>query len=179
MKSLPPLLAIAIAVLLIGCTKNLSRRAPYREAIGKQFVLQQDLYVYYCNDYEEGSWLSFPCKLRLGTTTNLPATFDNGLPRTVKEKYIGTKNSYITLAGILRKGTTFTIKRIIKQKTVDNVYYFYLIAPTQGPFAGQEIEPSDFVAIFENPPYTKTWSDPPIFDPRYALPLPSDGVWWK
>ena len=172
-------LVAALILLLIGCTTDLSKRTPYLEALGKEFVLQQDLYIYYCNDYDEHSWLSFPSKLRLGITTNLPATFDYDLPRTVEEKYIGAKNSYVTLQGILWKGTTVTIKRIIKRKAVDNVYYFYLISPTQGDFAGQEINPSDLINIFENPPYSKTWSDPPIFDPKYALPLPADGIWWK
>ncbi len=167
-----------LALLLVSCTKNLSQREPYLQAIGKQFVLQQDVYIYYFNDYDKYHWLSFPCKLRIGQITPKDSFFYN-LPSTVEEKHIGTKNSEVTLKGILWKGSTFTIKRIVRQKTVDNCYYFYLILPNQGFFKDQEINPSDFVNIFENPPYTPHWSDPPIFDPKYALPLPADGVWWK
>lgn len=170
-------LLIVASMLLISCAQDLSREEPYIKAIGKHFVLQKDLYVYQFNDADDHPWLCpWPCKLRIG---NIRGTFFYDLPATVEEKYIGAQNSNVALKGILWKGTTFSIKRIVVQKTIDSDYCLYLISPDQGPFATQEINPSDIVEIVTNPPYTKTWSDPPIFKEKYALPLPSDGVWWK
>ena len=164
---------------MVACMKNLNKKEPYAKTIGRHFVLQKDMYLYQFNDADGHPWLCpHPCKLCVGHVTPEDTFFYN-LPEAVEERYIGAKNSYVTLKGILWKGSTFIIKRIVEQKTLDDYYYFYLISPDQGPFANQEIDPSDFVNIFENPPYNKNWSDPPIFDPRYALPLPSDGIWWK
>ena len=170
-------LLIVASTILISCTQDLSKEEPYVKAIGKHFVIQKDMYLYQFNDADDHLWLCpHPCKLRVG---NIRGTFFYDLPSTVEEKYIGTQNSHVMLKGILWKGSTFTIKRIVEQKSLDDYSYFYLISPDQGSFANQEIEPSDIIKIITNPPYSKTWSDPPIIDPKAALPLPSDGIWWK
>jgi hypothetical protein len=172
-------IVIFLGCALTSCTIDLSKKKPYREAIGKQFVLQQDFYIYYFNDYGEHSYLSSPCKLCLGTTHTLAGTFSYGLSERVDEKYIGSKNFWVTLEGVLHKGTVVTLKRVLEQRTFENTYFYYIISPNQGPFAGQEIDPYDITHMFSNPPYSKTWSDPPIFESNAALPLPSDGIWWK
>lgn len=170
---------IVASILLVSCMQDLSKKEPYVKAIGKHFVLQKDLYLYQFNDAGKHPYLSpWPCKLCIGYVTPKDTIFYD-LPSSVEEKYIGAQNSHVTLKGILWKGSTFTIKRIVEQKSFDNAYYLYLISPDQGPFVGEEIEPSDIEEIVTNPPYVPTWSDPPIFDPKAALPLPSDGVWWK
>ena len=171
-------LSVMASILLVSCTQDLSKKDPYISAIGKHFALQEDLYLYQFHDSFSDSWPPDPCKLRIGHVTPKDDLFF-GLSENIEEKYIGTKNLYVTLKGILWKGSTFTIKRIVEQKSLNDEYCFYLISPEQGPFAGQEIESSDIVEIVTNPPFTKTWSDPPIFKEKYALPLPSDGVWWK
>jgi hypothetical protein len=149
------------------------------QAVGKHFVLQHDFYIYYFNDYGKYAYLSFPCKLRLGTTHTLAGDFGYGLAQRVDQKYVGSKNFWVTLEGFLPKGSVVTITRVVEHKTVDGHYFFYIISPDQGSFRGKDINPSDIVQIFRNPPYTKTWSDPPIFKPSEALPLASDGIWWK
>ena len=165
-------------LLLASCTIDLNRQEPYFRAIGKQFVLQQDLYIYYFNDYNKYPYLvPLPCKLYLGTTAGF-GSLSYDLPEKVEEKYIGSKNSYFTLLGILSKGTVMSVKRIVEHKTLDNSYTLYIVSPNQGSFENQEID-SFGICDFSNPPFTKTWSDPPIFKAEYALPLPSDGVWWK
>jgi len=59
------LLAIT-SLLLVSCTQDVSREAPFVKAIGKQFFLQQDLYVYQANESHYDSWPSSPCKLYIG-----------------------------------------------------------------------------------------------------------------
>ena len=169
---------VLLLVLLTSCTVNLSKRDPYYQAIGRSFVLQHDFYIYYFNDHGKYSYISFPCKLRLGTTSHL-GNFAYGLSKSVEEKYVGSKNDWVTLEGFLPKGTVVTIKRIVKERDLDGNFFFYIVSPAQGPFVGQDINPSDIVALFNNPPYSRTWSDPPIFKADAALPLPSDGIWWK
>ena len=142
-------------------------------------MLQHDFYIYFFNDYGEYSYLSFPCKLRLGTPDTLAGTFAYGLSTSVEEQSVGSKNDWVTLKGFLPQGTVLTIKRIVKERTWDGDYFFYIVSPTRGPFADQDINPSDIVALLSNPPYRRTWSDPPIFKANEALPLASDGIWWK
>jgi len=171
------LLAIT-SLLLVSCTQDVSREEPFVKAIGKHFFLQQDMYLYQFHESRSKSWPALPCKLRIGDI-NPKSWFFYDLPSTVEEKYIGAQNSYVTLKGILWKGTTFTIKRVVIQKSLDFECSYYLISPDQGSFMNQEINPYDIMEMLSNPPESDTWSDPPIFDPKVALPLPSDGIWWK
>ena len=173
------LLLLLVLGSLASCTVNLSRRQPYMQAVGKHFILQHDFYIYYFNDYGKYAYLSFPCKLCLGTTHTLAGDFGYGLSKIVDQKYVGSKNFWVTLEGFLPKGSVVTITRVVEHKTLDGHYFFYIISPDQGPFRGHDINPSDIMHIFRNPPYTQYWSDPPIFEAQAALPLPSDGIWWK
>ena len=143
---------IFLGCALASCTIDLSKKKPYLQSIGKQFVLQQDFYIYYFNDYGKHSYLSFPCKLRLGTTHSL-GNFAYGLSERVDEKHVGSKNNHVTLEGVLHKGSVVTLKRVVEQRTFENTYFFYIISPNQGPFAGQEINPSDITHMFSNPSY--------------------------
>jgi len=100
------------------------------------------------------------------------------LPKEISSTNIGNKFSEMTIVGIVKKGEVFQIKKIVEKITIESSYDYYY-----GLFLDKNLllETSFLTTerLFHNPPFTKTWSDPPIFDPKAALPLPSDGIWWK
>lgn len=158
---------------LISCTQttNISDQEPYKTAIGKHFILQKDMYVYQFNDPESS--------LRIGLVTDM-SNPSIGIPNIIDKKYIGIKGAYITIKGVAEKGEICTIKNIIKKQTFENSTCKYYISLNNNIISSiQEIDTYDIVNISHNPPDTKTWSDPPIFKADAALPLPSDGIWWK
>ncbi len=145
-------------------TVDLSHQEPYSEAIGKKFVLQQDLYIY---------------TFRKSTHLYLGNAF--GLPNKVDQKYIKTKYSDGFIIGIAQVGQTIEIDQFLEEyaplASSSNYCFIKLIDKNVINFG--QLDATDLVNIKDNPPYTKTWGDPPIFNPKYALPLPSEGVWWK
>ncbi|MCX6958002.1 MAG: hypothetical protein NT164_05660 [Verrucomicrobiae bacterium] len=149
----------------IGCEKkiDLSSQEPYLQAIGKSFVLQQDYYVY---------------TIRGSTHTYLGEDF--WLPKQIDSKYIGFDNSEVKILGIAKKGVAIKIKKILLEENIESSYDYYFVS-LDNDFLSRygDLDVSGFLNSFHNPPTTKTWSDPPIFDPKVALPLPSDGIWWK
>jgi len=165
-------ISFSLLLTLVGCTHvtDLSRQEPYIQAIGKQFVLRQDMYIYQFND--PGS------SLRIGDirSTNNPPN----IPDVIDERYIGTEGAYITLRGVARKGEIFTVKSVIKKQTFEDVTYKYYISLNNNSTIPptEQIDTYD-ISNFNNPPDTKTWSDPPIFQANAALPLSSDVIWWK
>jgi hypothetical protein len=149
--------------VFIGCEKkiDLSSKEPYIQSIGKFFVLQQDYYTFRFNDSDD---------LFIGKISEIPDE--------VNPRFIGLRFHEGIIIGIIKKGDLFQIKKIMKKNTIEDSYYDYYISIS----SQNTLINSSFLAIsvsFHNPPFTKTWSDPPIFDPKAALPLPSDGIWWK
>ena len=73
------------------------------------------------------------------------------------------------------------IKNILEESVflAGSFTFIYVSLVNKGSLPFHNLDANDLVNTFHNPPHTKTWSDPPIFDPKAALPLPSDGVWWK
>ncbi len=155
------LLLLLCFVFLAGCEKkiDLSSIEPYAQAIEKSFVLQQDYYIF-----------------RFDDSNNLLIGRINEFPTDVSSKYIGQKFDHATIIGCVVKGQSFVIKKIVREETIEDFYENYYVT-----FAPESIliDVSLLSEVFHNPPFTKTWSDPPIFDPKAALPLPSDGIWWK
>ncbi len=157
-------LALCCLVCFVGCEKriDLSLQEPYRQAVGKSFVLQRDYYIFQFSD-----------------SPNLFIGRISELPEEVSSSYIGNKFSGMTIVGIAKKGEIFQIKKIVEKETIEtsDKNYYSLLLPEN------ILVDVSFLAIgaffFHNPPFTKTWSDPPIFDPKAALPLPADGIWWK
>lgn len=147
----------------IGCTKktDLSSTEPYAQAIGKSFVLQQDYYIFKFNDSPD---------LLIGKISEIPDE--------VNSKYIGFRFHEGVIIEIVKQKELFQIQRIIETQTIEDSYYdYYVSIPPRNILINASFLATD--EIFHNPPFTKTWSDPPIFDPKAALPLPSDGIWWK
>jgi len=157
-------LIIFFLILLVGCEKkiDLSSTEPYAKAIGKSFVLQQDYYIFRFNDSNE---------LIVGNQF--------GFPKEVSQKYIGCKFREATLIGIAKKSSIIKIKNIVEENVTLAGTFDYFYVSLQGSTEFNKLDAFDLVNIINNPPITKTWSDPPIFDPKAALPLPSDGIWWK
>lgn len=156
---------IFLSVWLTACNQytDLSTEQPYAEAIGKNFVLQQDYYIFKFTDNNE---------VVIGKA--------NQLPKLISQKYIGFKSGNLTIVGIAKSGQLFLIEKIIEKKTLEDYYYnYYILLSSLNSSQIYEINASLLCNALHNPPFTKTWSDPPIFDPKAALPLPSDGIWWK
>jgi hypothetical protein len=166
------ILFILMACAITGCTsvKDISKERPYSEAIGKSFVLQQDMYIFQYNG-DPG--------LNLGRLINKDHVV-NGIPIEVNEKYIGLKCLQLTIKGVIKKGDVIILSSVKEERSFNDIFYgYYVIIKTQPHFANKELRVSSMLNVLKNPPYTQTWSDPPIFKAEYALPLPSDGVWWK
>jgi len=148
---------------LIGCEKrtDLSSTEPYARVIGKSFVLQQDYYIF-CFDNSTNSLI--------GRVNEFPAEVSN--------KYVGEKFGHAKILGCASKGQEFFIQKVEREETFESSYenYYAILIPKNIFIEVSLLATSE---IFHNPPFTKTWSDPPIFDPKAALPLPSDGIWWK
>lgn len=178
MKNIIPLILI-ITSFCIGCSRDVSNDIPYKTAIGKSFILQEDVYIY--------SYLDSP-RLVLGSPIGI-LPYVNGHAPTVDAKFIGLKTNQIIIRGIAKKESILSIKEISIHKDVDNTYPDY-IANIKGEEKQYLHMSSELLDLQKNPPFTTTWrnkdappvpiwSDPPIFKAKYALPLPSDGIWWK
>lgn len=156
-------LAFFCSISFIGCEKkiDLSSQEPYSQVIGKSFVLQQDYYIFKFNDSPD---------LLIGKISEIPDE--------VNPKYIGFRFHEGVIIAIVKQQELFQIQKIIETETIEDSYYdYYASIPPRNILIN-----ASFLATretFHNPPFTKTWSDPPIFDPKAALPLPSDGIWWK
>ncbi len=156
-------LVLCCLICFIGCEKkiDLSFKQPYIQAIGKFFVLQQDYYIFRFNDSND---------LFIGKISEIPDE--------VNPQYIGLRFHEGTIIGIVKQGELFQMQKIIESETIEDSYYdYYISISPQNVLLNASLVATK--EIFHNPPFTKTWSDPPIFDPKAALPLPSDGIWWK
>ena len=158
-------LLLFLSACLVACDKytDLSIEQPYAEAIRKYFILQQDYYIFKFSDEND---------LVIGKAAQLPKDIDS--------RYIGSNFSNIKIIGIAKSGQLFQIEKITKKKTIEDTYYTYSISlHSLNNNYLYKINASLLCNSMKNPPFTKTWSDPPIFNPKAALPLPSDGIWWK
>lgn len=163
-KLYSPLLLLFCFVFFTACeTKtDLSSIEPYVRALGKEFVLQKDYYVF-----------------KVDNGMHLCIGEDFYLPKSVDKKYIGLKNGDAYIVGIAKKGTILKIKKFIEEYATLAGTFDYLYVAIDGHSDFGDVNADSLRNSIHNPPTTKTWSDPPIFDPKAALPLPSDGIWWK
>lgn len=166
------LFTFSLALLCSACsiTKNISNQPPYDQCIGKKFVLKEDMYIF---KFHGSSQYSIAPQ-NSGIT---------GLPRYVDKKYLeddhfGKNNHYLTMKGIVPKGSIFNITRVVRIKTFEMSYVMFLIAFDDIPAIKNGIITTEMLN-FDNPPDALNWSDPPIFKAKFVEPLPSDGVWWK
>lgn len=165
------LLLLTASFFASSCVKDLSHQSPYSKAIGKNFILQQDMYIYNNIGYAD---------LNIG--------FPRIIPQEVDKKYIGYKDNQIIIKGVASKNSTIKITNIISEMTGQGNHVSYL-AIVNGSTSNVIID-TGIMNILNNPPISilpnskdatpvPIWSDPPIFKAEYALPLPSDGIWWK
>jgi hypothetical protein len=159
-------LLILLPLCLAACSKytDLNNKKPYVEAVGKKFVLQQDYYIF---------------RIHSGVHLYIGDYF--ALPRQVEQKNIGFKNNDINILGIAKAGQIIQIDKFFeKTATISGSFNFLYVSLLVGSSSKcHELDATGLMNMMKNPPFTTTWSDPPIFDAKYALPLPSDGVWWK
>lgn len=159
-------LLVFLSACLIACDKytNISVEQPYAEAIGKYFVLQRDYYLYQVH----------------GATHTYIGCF-YALPKIVDQRYIGLKNNEVSIIGLAKAGQLIQLSKFFEETAVlagsFNFLYVSLINGSNSNF--HELDATGLMNMGKTPPFTKTWSDPPIFKADAALPLPSDGIWWK
>ncbi len=158
---------LSLALLCSGCsiTKNISNQPPYNQCIGKKFILKEDMYIF--KDDDTSLYSIAPQDAGI-----------NNLPRFIDPKYIGRHIHSLTVTTIIPKGNVFTIIKVIIKKTFELSYTDYLISFDDFQFTKKGLLSGQILNL-NNPPYTPHWSDPPIFEAKFAEPLPSDGVWWK
>lgn len=152
-----------ILLIFTSCNKseNLNKKYPYNQLVNKTFALQKDFYIYKVEELNH---------IYIGEFF--------ALPQQVDKKYIGFEDSYIKILGIAKAGQLIQVKKIIEEYAfLAGTFDYFYVDLIDSDF--HELDANGLVNIFNNPPFTKTWSDPPIFKPEVALPLASDGVWWK
>lgn len=159
---------ICLFLLLIICgaacnkTTNLNNQLPYNMAVEKSFVLQRDYYIF-----------------RARNITSPYIGEDFWLPKQIDSKYIDFENGEVKILGVAKKGAILRIKKFVEEyRTLAGTFDYLYVAIEGFPGLGN-VNADSLTNSLHNPPTTKTWSDPPIFDPKAALPLPSDGIWWK
>lgn len=163
---------LSLALLCSACsmTKNISNQAPYDQCIGKKFVLKEDMYIFKFNDTSLWSIAT-----QHSGIVGLPPLVDK---KYLEDQYFGKNNQYLTIKEIVAKGSIFTVVKVNYEQNIESSHTYFLIAFETLPAVKNWISASA-IMNFDNPPYTSHWSDPPIFEAKFAEPLPSDGIWWK
>lgn len=175
-KFIPAACFLILPVCLMGCfipfrsTEDISKQTPYSEAIGKKFVVKQDMYIYQDSDSDMNE---------IGTLEFLKR-MTSGLPSVVDVKFIGKQAGSVKINGVVKKDQIITLNRVVMQKGFEFSYVSYRVLVDDDAYFSKHECAVDFILNDnENPPKTAHWSDPPIFKADLAEPLASDGVWWK
>jgi hypothetical protein len=158
---------VSSLALCFGCssTKDISKEPPYSQCIGKKFILKEDMYIFKFNDSYKYAIAG-------------PDSGISGLTKFVDPKFIGRDSGRLVIKGIIKKGSIFHIIRVNCVTTFELSYIDFLITFENIPISKNGVL-SGSILNLNNPPDTKTWSDPPIFKANLVEPLPSDGIWWK
>lgn len=153
--------------LLSGCSsrKDISKEPPYNQCVGKKFALKEDVYIFKFYDN--------PQYLIAGPNSGV-----NGLATDVNKQYIGTSTSQLSVIDVKKKGTSFTLVKVIDESSLDNSYINFFIKFDDLNLSNDCINATR-ILNWKFYPFTKTWGDPPIFKSDLVEPLPSDGIWWK
>ena len=86
-----------------------------------------------------------------------------GLPPLVNEKYFGDdyfgkKNRYLKIKGIVKKGSMFTIKQVIKESNIEDSMIEFVIQ-FENSFVTKEVFDTGSILNWENYPFNKTFGD--------------------
>ena len=146
-------------------TKDISKEPPYSQCIGKKFILKEDVYLF----QDHGS-----SQLSIAG----PNSGVSGLTKFVDPKFIGRDNGQLLIRSIIKKDSIFSIVNVSCIQQFESSYIEFLIKFDGINLSKHGINTTCILNL-NNPPDTKTWSDPPIFKANLVEPLPSDGVWWK
>ena len=165
------LLIVLCSAALSGCwARDVGAEKPYSTAVGKSFVLQKDLYIFKFQSEES---------ILIGE----PQINNRNMPNEVSNKYIGQSYYYapgkIIILGTASRGGVIKITKAIENPPdMGGVSYVIKVEKNRIGY-NFDINADGIQNYAHNPPVTPTWSDPPIFKAEYALPVPSDGIWWK
>lgn len=150
---------------------DISDQMPFKAAIGKKFIVKQDLYIY---------TLKGGLVCQIGMKKNLSSGRSIGFPKVVDKKYIGLDTKKLVIKGIIEKGQVFTIKRVVKVRGFEYSYISFRVIVNKDPIFSKKECAADFIISIEDRQLnTMLFSEPPIFAPDIAEPDPKDGVWWK
>jgi hypothetical protein len=167
-------------VAMSGCTKieNVSNRFPMKQAIGKKFITQQELVLFELDEF--GKSITGD-RVYLGIPGKCPGLYDISI--TNIKQYVGRKINGTSVIGVVKKGSIITISKIMQRTAIEDSFvnysaYIYSL-PEYTDYSCDITLSMDSRSIIHSPPYTKTWAEPPLFSPDVALPVQSDGTWWK
>jgi hypothetical protein len=145
------LVLFAVLFLCGGCTTitDLSSQSPYAEWMGRQFVLVQDCYVFKFKDDKR--------TLYVGRGINL-------MPPDVAPQFVNKQFNGMTLLGILKRGSKFTIVGCYEERDIEDVIRNFeaTLNEKTGEFRG---------AILNVAFLTDLTKNPPVFNEVLAKPL--------
>ena len=171
---------LAINVTISGCTKieNKSSKFPIKQAIGKKFITQQDLVLFEQDVF--GKSITGD-RVYLGIAGKTPGIYHISI--TNIDQYIGRKINGTSVIGVVKKSSIITISKIILRTSIETSsvsYSAYILSlPKYNDYSCDITGSMDTTSIENSPPYKNSWAEPPLFSPDVALPLQSDGAWWK
>ncbi|HCE46151.1 MAG TPA: hypothetical protein DET40_21615 [Lentisphaeria bacterium] len=110
-------LSLILLVSMQGCQSyatytDVSDQLPYRNLIGKHFIVLKDFYLY-----------TFPGDSGAG----LCPCGENGFPQALDKGKIGEKINKAEIVGIVPKNTEFTLMKIVRHDLVDHIQVTILI----------------------------------------------------
>jgi hypothetical protein len=152
LSSFNKLLLVVLLSSSYGCTtiSDLSSQSPYVEWVGRQFVLTQDCYVFKVKEK--------PGTLYVGRNLYL-------MPSEVAPQFVDKHFSDITILGILRTGSQFTIVGCYEERDIGNV--------TKNFEATLDEKDDKFSAAVFNVKYlTDLTKRPPLFDEALTKLVP-------
>lgn len=127
---------LPFAFVLGGCTTHqiLTDVAPYRNLVGRRYILNQDCYIFH---YQLAPW-----DLLLGT----PAL--NDYLKRALEKGSGE----VTVNQKVSKGNTFVIVKIVREQTIESHYYVYVARVRIGGNVVKTVDVAPLINDLTGPP---------------------------
>ena|SRR2546425_127313 len=116
MKSKPPVaICVALTFSLAACTtrETITEINPYSSMVAQRFVLKEDCYTYYYNGHRK--------QLAMGTPK-----VNSYLPRDLNPKDLPRRFGSITVNGVVRQGSTFSVVKIVRSHNIEGSWYEYL-----------------------------------------------------
>jgi len=152
LKAINGLFLFVATFLFQGCTsiKDLSSQSPYAEWMGRQYVLEQDCYVFKVNDNPSVPFVGRDLYR---------------LPADVAPQFVDEHSNEDKILGILQKGSKFTIVGIHEVRNIEGV-----VRDFEATF---DEKTGRFHGAVLNVRFLTDWTKiPPVFNETLAMPVP-------